>query len=84
MQFGKKEKKEKKETEEAEEQEAAETPTPPIIVVGRPSSEEDHPPLRTIGLVGDLDEEKAGEIISGLMMMRHMGILKTWTKASKK
>ena len=76
MQFGKKEKKEAEEAEEAEEQEATETPTPPIIVVGRASSEDDHPPLRTIGLVGDLDEEKAGEIISGLLMMRHTGIKK--------
>jgi ATP-dependent Clp endopeptidase proteolytic subunit ClpP len=62
--------------EEEEEEEAMESLTQPIIVVGRGPSEEEKPPLRTIGLIGDLDEEKASEILSGMLMMRHSGIKK--------
>jgi len=69
---------EEKKAEELEQgDEKMENSPPPIIVVGRTGGDsDDAPPLRTVGLIGDLDEEKSGEIISGMLMMRHTGIKK--------
>jgi ATP-dependent Clp endopeptidase proteolytic subunit ClpP len=44
-----------------------------IIVM--PSEESSKPIMRTIGLVGDVDEEKAGEIIYGMLTLREFGKL---------
>lgn len=56
----------KNETEGSEEQSQ-------IIVM--PSEENSKPIMRTIGLVGDVDEEKAGEIIYGMLTLREFGKL---------
>ena len=58
-------------------EEEVEQLTQPIIVLGGRGSSEDEPPsMRTVGLIGDLNEEKSGEILSGMLMMRHTGIKK--------
>jgi len=56
----------KKPVEKAEEQESS----PKLILL--PSAEET-PPMRTIGLIGDVNEEKASEIIYSMLALKHLG-----------
>lgn len=59
----------KKEVEEQEES-GEEAPMPIIMI---PSAGESKLSLRTIGLIGDIDEEKAGEVIYGMLALKESG-----------
>ena len=71
--FGKKDKKEKKESQEPEapqeEQAEQEGEKPPIDVKALLSGMADEMESRTMLLQGNVDEEKAGEIISGFLAL---------------
>jgi ATP-dependent Clp endopeptidase proteolytic subunit ClpP len=63
------------------EQEQESVEQPQLIVL---PSEEQKVVMRTIGLIGDVDEEKAGEIIYGMLTLREYGKLPDDTQAKGK
>ena len=67
--FGKKDKKDKKEPDPPQEEQTQKEEKPPIDVKALLSGMADEMESRTMLLQGNLDEEKAGEIISGFLAL---------------
>ena len=67
--FGKKDKKDKKEPDPPQEEETEKEEKPAIDVKALLSGMADEMESRTMLLQGNLDEEKAGEIISGFLAL---------------
>jgi len=66
----KKKKKKTKETPEAETPTTHETEPPPIIVLNTPPKEDDTPKLRTMGIIGDIEEDKTSDILYSMLVMK--------------
>jgi ATP-dependent Clp endopeptidase proteolytic subunit ClpP len=72
MRLEDKKKTKKKKKSEPESVEAQELPQVPnnIIVLNTPSQESDTPKLRTMGIIGEIEEEKTSDILYGMLMMK--------------
>lgn len=63
----------KNNSKKAKEQEESDSEEMPMPIIMLPSAGESKLSLRTIGLIGDIDEEKAGEVIYGMLALKESG-----------